>query len=173
MLTRKFINNFILFWGIIQFFSCLTAGTHGSIKAYDFPVPKKILQKAVEKVIAESNDIRKDTTRNYIINITNGKSDTIINSHYNDDQNYITIQIGNEKSGSGIKEYTFQYVGSKEEWDTSKNSSLSIAYAYDENGKGGSNEDVGISLKPLLKRKLTSFFESNFVDRIKSELNEK
>lgn len=168
MLPRKLINNFILFWITLQLFGCLTAGTHGSIKAYDFPVSKKILQKAVEKVISESNDIHKDTTRNYIINITNGKSDTIINNHYNDGQNYMTIQIGNNKNGSGIKEYTFEYVGIKEEWDTSKNSSLSIAYAYDENGNGGNNEDGGVSLKPFLKIELRSFF-----DRIKSELEKK
>lgn len=172
MFNNKFKNHYFLFFLVVtQLYSCLTAGTHGSIKAYEFRVTKNILQNAVEKIIAESPNIHRDTSKNYMIDMTDGKSDTIINNHYNDGQVYLTIQI--EGSVSGLKEYTFQYVGNDKDWDTSMNSSLSIAYAYDENGKGGSNEDGGFSSKPLLRKSLTSFFEKNFIDRIKKELGEK
>ena len=82
----------------IELCSCLTAGTHGSIKAYKYPVSKKVLQSAVEKIISESSDIHRDTTRNYIINATNGKNDTIIDNHYNDGEDYLTIKIENDVS---------------------------------------------------------------------------
>ncbi len=165
---RQYISAFII---IVQLCSCLTAGTHGSIKAYDFFVSKKILQKAVEKIIAESSDIHRDSVKNYIVNITDGKNDTVINNHYNDGQNYVTIKIENNKK-SGESEFTFQYVGDKKDWDTMKTSSLSIAYAYDENGRGGSNEDGGISSAPLLRKNLINLFESKFINRIKTELGE-
>ena len=121
---------------IVYLYSCLTGGTHGSIKSYDFFVSKNTLQKAVEKIISESPDIHKDTVKNYIVNVTNGKNDTIINNRYNDGQNYVTIKIEGKVKG-GESEFTFQYVGDEKDWDTLKTSSLSIAYAYDEKSNGG------------------------------------
>lgn len=169
MIYSRFINQCFLFFLVVTpLYSCLTAGTHGSIKAYDFNVSKKILQKTVEKVIAESPDVHRDTSKNYIIDITNGKNDTIISNHYNDGQFYLTIKI--EESGNRVKRYIFQYVGNEKDWDTSKNSSLSIAYVYDENGKGGSAEDGGFSSNPTLRKELISLFESTLIVRIKKEL---
>ena len=170
MTTKNFINSFILLLILPHFFSCLTAGTHGSIKAYNFPVTKLILQRALEEVISESPDILKDTTKNYIVDITNGKSDTILNNYCNDGQHYVTIQIGNKKIDNKMIEYTLQYVGSKEDWDTSKTSSLSVAYAYDENGKGGSDQDGGFSFKPSFQKEMTNFFESKFIDRLQKKI---
>lgn len=161
----------LFFLIIIQLYSCLTAGTHGSIKTYDFPVSKKILQKAVEKVIVESPDIHRDTAKNYMVDITNGKNDTIINNRYNDGQNYVTIKIETKVNSGQGNEYTFQYVGDEKDWDTLKTSSLSIAYAYDENNNGGSNENG--QLTQSVRQKLMSLFENKFIDRIKKELGEK
>lgn len=172
MFKNKFSRLYVLFFLItIQLYSCLTAGTHGSIKSYDFPVSKKNLQKAVEKVITESTDIQRDTAKNYMVDITNGKNDTIINDRYNDGQNYVTIKIETKVNRREGGEYTFQYVGDKKDWDTLKTSTLSIAYAYDENNNGGSKENV--RLTPSVREKLTSLFESKFIDRIKKELGEK
>jgi len=149
----------------------LTAGTHGSIQSYYFPVTKKTLQTAVEKVITGSPDIYRDTGKNYIVEITNGKNDTIVNNRYNDGVNYVTIKIEPKVNSRETNEYTFQYVGDKKDWDTAKTSSLSIAYAYDENNNGGSKGNG--TLTPGLIKKLTELFESKFISRIKQELGEK
>ena len=71
---------FFLVLALIKLCSCLTVGRHGSIKAYAHPVSKNVFQKVVEKVIAENDDVKRDTTKNYIIDISNGKNDTIINN---------------------------------------------------------------------------------------------
>jgi hypothetical protein len=158
---------------LIGLYSCLTGGTHGSIKEYEYSVSKKVLQKAVGKVILGNPDIHVDTTKNYIIDITNGKNDTIIDNHYNDSIEYLTIKIDNNEGRGGSNEYTFQY-SKGEGADTSNTSFLSIAYAFDENSNGGSNGNGGVSSNtPLLKKKLINLVESKFIYRIDRELGKK
>lgn len=169
---NKFIKQYLLFLVIIiQQCGCMTAGTHGSIKTYNFNVPKKILQDVAEKVISENIDIHRDTIENYMINITNGKNDTIFNNTYNDGQNYITIKIESEENNKIANEYVYQYVGTEEDWNTLKTSSLSLTYAYDANGNGGSEESNSFS--PLLLKHLTNLFESKFILKIEKELKER
>lgn len=157
---------------VMQLFSCLTAGTHGSIKAYDYPVSKNVLQKAIEKIIVESSDIQKDSTKNYMIDITNGKNDTIMDNQYNDGIEYLTINIGNEK-GKGTNKYIVQY-GNEGDEDTANTSFISIAYGYDKNGNGGSDGNGGVTwYKPFLKKKLINLFEEKFINRIDKELGKK
>jgi hypothetical protein len=86
LLKRKFLLIILI---IETLNSCFTGGTHGSIKEYTFPVSKVLLQKAIEKVILKNSDIERDTAKNYLINITNGRNDTIFDDRYNDGIEYI------------------------------------------------------------------------------------
>jgi len=152
----------------VLFNSCLTGGTHGSIKYYDYKTNKQNLQRAVEKVIKNNRSIKRDTTKNYVVDMTNNKNDTIVDNYYNDNDRYVTIYI---QTSGGMNEYTFQYAGDKKYWDTSKIAELSIAYAYDKDGKGGSeghNEVDG-----NLKRKLLEPFEKEFINKVDKELGQK
>jgi hypothetical protein len=168
---KKTISKLLLFALIGNLYSCLTAGTHGSIKDYNFLVPKNSLQKIAEEVISENPDIQKDTTKNYIVNITDGKNDTISNNRYSDDDNYVTVKISNTINNE-VGEFTFQYVGDQKNWDTSKSSSLSIAYAFDEKGNGGSNQNGDLTSNLELRTKLITLFESKFIDRINKKLGQ-
>lgn len=38
----------------------MTGGTHGSIKVYEYSVPKSVLEKAVWKVIGANSNIKRD-----------------------------------------------------------------------------------------------------------------
>ena len=111
---------------ILIFFGCLTAGTHGSIKSYDFPVKKTVLENLFDSVIHVSKAVRRDTVRNYSIDVTNGKNDTVENNYYNDGTRYLTILID---KGEGPYQYILQYAGSNEYWDTSNVSHLADADA--------------------------------------------
>ncbi len=158
------IFKLLLLLFVFSFVGCLTGGTHGSIKSYGFQTDKNSLQSAVEKVIAVSDFIKPDTIKNYMIDVTNGRNDTIFNNRYNDTVNYVTIYI---KTSNGENEYTIQYVGDKEYWDTSKISELSIAYAFDKNGSGGSEGDGGINwYNWSLKKRLLEPFEKEFISKI-------
>jgi hypothetical protein len=44
----------------MQLSSCFTAGTHGSLKSYTYPVKKVILEDAVNMVIAKSRNIKRE-----------------------------------------------------------------------------------------------------------------
>jgi hypothetical protein len=175
MLYKK-ITKHLFYLGLmaIESYGCLTGGTHGSIKSYQYGVSKKVLKNAVEKVISKSSDIHRDTSKNYIIDVTNGKNDTIIDNHYNDGVEYLTIKIESNGSSKESNQYIFQYSGSRTNGDTIENSSLSIAYAYDQNGNGGSDANGGVSrYSPLLREKLLTLFESKFIDRVDKELGKK
>lgn len=167
MVKRIFI---IIFCSVsILFASCkyYGAGTHGSIKAYSYPVKKAVLEQAVNKVIANSNSITKiDTTqRNFIIDITHGKHDTIFHKI---DKAYVDIIIS---SGNEVNTYTFQYSGSLEEWDTGRTSDISIAYAHDKSGDGGSEGNGDFPFYKLaLKNKLTTIFEKELISKLDEKL---
>jgi hypothetical protein len=136
---------------------CVTGGTHGSIKSYTFHVSKAQLQGAVNKVIRRESGLR-------IAPIT----DTFTSRYYNDGERYITLDIGDS---SEFNEYIFQFSGDKEYWDTAKYSEISIAYAYDKNGNGGSVGNGGFSsCKADIRQAIINVFESKFTDKIDSVL---
>ena len=157
-LALKKINNFlIIFFYLlccVQFPSCFTAGTHGSLYAYSFPVPKHVLQQAVAAVISQNSNIK-------IAPIT----DTFTSKYYNDGVTYVTIQIENDHK---INEITFQYSGSKIDWDTAKNTEISIAYVIDENGNGGSENRKNISSDRI--DLVLQMFKIQFIDRINLQI---
>lgn len=134
---------------------CIGGGTHGYIKRYKYNIPKNELQKIVNQVIVNSPTIQKDTMNNY----------------YNNDTTYVTMFI---KYNELNYEYTFRYYGGKEYWDTSRTSSISISYAYDEKRNGGSEGNNGVkkSNKKLIK-KLTEPFQEEFIFKIDSILEMK
>lgn len=172
-LRTHIYNNFkvTLFLLTVLFDSCISGGTHGSIESYKYKVNKYILQKAVENVLATNANIKRDTTKNYMIDVTNGRNDTIISNYYNDGEQYLTINI---KTKEGYNDYTIQYLGNKKYWDTAKNAFISIAYAYYKDGNGGSEGNGGIKWYNWgLKRKLLEPFESEFISKVDKELKQK
>ncbi len=160
---RRLIKGSLVAFLLILFVKlsgCLTAGTHGSINAYNFSVSKYVLQNVVDSVIAGEPNIHRTPI-----------TDSFNSKYYNDGKRYVTIEIAVPK---GVNEYTFQYTGEKEYWDTAKNSEISIAYAFDKDGNGGSEGDGKTSsYNPKLRNQLISLFESEFVNKIKIVLNQK
>lgn len=140
---------FILLLGS-AFNACIGAGTHGSIKGYKYyNVTKYDLEKAVHKVIEESQVVKQDSVKDY----------------YNDDTGYITIDIN---ENGLLYNYIFRFYGGKEYWDTSTASEIFIAYAYDEKLNGGSEGNGGFSWykNNRVKHKLTAAFEKEVVSKI-------
>lgn len=164
MLNSKTVKTYLFFFFVlVGFYSCITAGTHGSIKNYQYSVPKYTLEKVVQEIIATNLNIQRDTTKAY--------DDSTKNDYYNDGNDYVTITI---VKNDLVNEYTFKYGGGKEYWDTSKVSNISICYAYDKDGNGGSEGNVGLPwYKFGLKKKLVGLFESEFVNKIDAVLKQK
>lgn len=134
--------------------SCITGGTHGSIKSYEYPVSKSVLEKAVWKVIAANSNIKRSIAK-YVIDSTK-------NDYYNDGIYYVSMTI---TKGEFKNNYTFQFAGDSIYWNTSKVSDISIAYAWDKDANGGHE---GISGK--VKKQLVSLFELEFINKIDKEL---
>ncbi len=145
----------LLLIGLMRLSSCITAGTHGSVETYNYSVSKYILETAVNKVLASNSNIKRAAI-----------TDSFTSKYYNDGKRYVSIQILVE---GGYNEYTFQYTGEKEYWDTAKNSEIAIVYAYDKNGKGGSEGNGGLN-KSGLRDKLVNVFENVFINKINKEL---
>ncbi len=163
---RRFILQYLLIIFLLS--SCVGAGTHGSIKGYEYSVSKYRLEKIIDKIILKNNNVYRDTIRNYMVDITDGKSDTIYSNYYNDGKNYITVVISQE---AGNYRYIFRYLGDSTYWDSSETSEIFIAYAYDENNRGGSEGNGGVTwYKPFLKKKLVTVFEKEFIEKINKEL---
>lgn len=142
---------FILFCAYVLI-GCLGGGTHGSIECYQYQVSKKELEKAVSKVISITPTIKQDSVRGY----------------YNDDTTYITIKL---IENNGVSGYIFHYHGDKEYWVKSKKSSISIAYAHNKEGRGGSSGNGGVKWYDFkLKEELTGVFERGFIEKIDQEL---
>ncbi len=154
---------------IVKFSSCLSAGTHGCIKAYAYPVKKNELQHAVNAVISNSNNLTQDTIpQNPLVDVTNGKHDTI--KGLSNDA-YVELYIS--RDGKKYR-YTFRYTGNKNDWNRDTTSEIFIAYAHDENGRGGSEGNGGIGwYTPFLKKKLIKVFEEEFIDKIDENLKVK
>lgn len=151
----------------------VAGGGAGSIKSYRYATTKNNLQKAVMTVIRNNPNIYRD-------NIKDKGVDTPIESryrdsnadlaaganYYNDVVNYVTITI---KDGRLKDEFTFRYYGDQEYWKSSPSSEIFIVYAYDKDGKGGSDGHGDLSKK--MEREFTEVFESQFVDKINKELH--
>jgi hypothetical protein len=146
-----------------------SAGTHGSLKGYQYAVTKDQLQNAVMSVIQSNPKILWDSlSGNMRIDTVNGKIDTTFEDYYNDIENYVTIKI---KSGEQSNEYTFRYYGDEEHWKASQNSELFICYAYNKYRKGGHEGDEDFN--DNLLNQLTSVFEKEVIDKLDQELRVK
>ena len=171
-LFKRNVNLYVLLSSLIvmQMSSCLTAGTHGSINSYKYPVKKIVLEEAVNNVISKNPNIQKVDTaqKSFIVDITKGKNDTMRSVH---NPAYVDIRI----SGSTfLNSYTFQYVGSQDDWNRDTTSEISIAYAYDEEDNGGSEGNGDFPwYKSSLKNRLISIFERQFIDKLDKELKVK
>ena len=164
----KLIKTSVIFFFVLLE-SCLTGGTHGSIKSYKYPTSKYKLQRAVEHLISVDNLFRRDTGNNYMVDKSGGGYDTIFDNGYNDGERYITFQL---KVDGGSNEYTIHYLGDKEHWDTATYAELSVVYAYDKEGHGGSEGNGGINWYDWrLKKRIISPFEEEFIFRVDQELN--
>ena len=147
-------------------FGCFNPGGAGLIKGYKYQCTKDELEKAIIIVLNSSKNIYRDTTKNYIHEVINGKTDSINDNYYNDGKNYWTIKI---KTGDQENEYIFRFYGDEECWKTSPTSEIFIVYAYDKNGKGG--QEGSKDLDKELRDKLTTNFESEFIGRIDMQLH--
>lgn len=148
------MKSIFLFAIVLMFYlySCIGAGTHGSIKCYKYDVPKNVLETALRSVIAESNTIKQDTAKDF----------------YNNDTTYVTLTISYENIANT---YTLRYGGGAEYWDSSKVSSISISYAHNKKGEGGSSGNGGVKWYNFsLKKELTEPFEQELVSKIDKEL---
>lgn len=151
--------------------ACIGGGTHGYIKAYNFPVKKEKLQEAVEEIISKGGSIYRDTPKYHIVEINDKMTDTFFDNYYNDTNNYVTIFINHANANFN---YIFRYYGDETYWDTSKSSTISISYAYDEKRNGGSAGNGSVNWYHFSKKKLlVEPFELEFINKIDSLLGTK
>ena len=143
------MRNIIILLSTIILTGCgFGAGTHGSIKGYQYSVSKALLSDAVNNVIKNDTTIHLDPKRGY----------------YNDNVNYFTITI---KSAGDENEYTIRYLGDSSTWSTSSTSEIFICYIYDEKGNGGSAGNDNWEKTPDdIKKKMVDLFETKFVNKI-------
>ena len=156
---------------ILLIYGCFGAGTHGSIKGYEYIIVKDSLQNAIMKVINNSPNIYRDTSLDELGSMPstekNDGRDHVANSnYYNDINNYVTIKI---TSGKNINKYIFRYYGGEETWRSSPTSKIFICYAFDNENNGGSEGSGEISKK--MKNQFTEIFENEFISKIDRELN--
>jgi hypothetical protein len=148
-----------------------SGGTHGSIKDYQYSVTKSELEKAVMAVLQTNSNVYRDTIRNYIIDVTDGKSDTIENNYYNDGTNYLTLHI---KTLVDIMEYTIRYYADSMTWANSQTSEIFICYIYDGKGNGGSEGNgKWRQTSGSKQKKMINLFETEFINKLDRELNQK
>jgi hypothetical protein len=141
---------------ILVFAGCVAPGSPRSIKAYFFPVSKYELQKAVNAVIFNNSNIAVD------------KESDSLSKFYNDGIYFKSIKI---KTVNELNDYTFQYVGDENSWDTAKKSEISIVYAFDKACDSSGEGDGNIPFyKFKLKHNLISIFEKEFIVKIDSIL---
>jgi len=153
----KIFKLLLLIFGISTLFiSCnlFDAGTHGMIKQYTFSVSKYELEKVINKVIAITSNIYRDTSKH---------------DYYNDGSAYVTIKIGAKNNPS---EYIFRYYGDEEMWKVSPHQSeIFVCYAYNSDRNGGKDGDA--RLTPIIRKQLTDLFEVAFVEKVNAELEHK
>ncbi|MBS1778908.1 MAG: hypothetical protein JST70_06260 [Bacteroidetes bacterium] len=147
---RKHLYIYIL---VCSFVSCVSGGTHGSIKRYRYHVSKYELEKAIQEIISENPIIYQDSIKDYL----------------NDDTGYVRIHI--VQKGLPFT-YVFRYYSDKEYWDTSKTSEIFIAYAYDAKHEGGSEGGIKKHRKEFMQELLRPF-NQELISKIDTILNEK
>lgn len=168
----------MIYYSYYSVIPMMSAGTHGSIKAYKYPVTKIELERVVDSVLKNSINVKRVISYYYhsydsINNVTEDSIDStkgstkVFDSAYNDGKRYLTIHINLYKDTC---QYTFQYTGTDIEWETSKESEISIAYSWDGRSNGGSEGHGDFDGKPELKKKLTDVFESEFLDKVDKQL---
>jgi hypothetical protein len=165
---KRILQRFIVLTTFSMTGCFMGAGTHGSIKGYRYSITKDKLETAVMAIIKSNPNIHRDTIKNYMIDITNGKHDTIINDYYNDGKKYVTISI---RDADIENKYTFRYIGDENNWKSSASSEIFICYAYTEDGKGGCEGYHSFRFKQGLKKKLIDLFEREFVSKVDKELD--
>ena len=168
-MTKNF--NYLIFALTFLLVRCLGAGTHGSIKGYQYSINKDSLQKAIMTVIKNNPNIYRNTSFDSLgsspaLDHSEGGDYSAGDNYYNDIKHYVTIKI---TSGQNVNEYVFRYYGADENWKTSSTSEIFICYAHDKDGNGGSEGNGGVSRK--MAKELTAIFEKEFVDKIDKELN--
>lgn len=137
---------------VLCLYGCIGAGTHGSIKCYNYDVPKSVLEEAVRRVVAGNNTIKQDTIKGF----------------YNNDTTYVTLTISYENISNT---YTLRYGGGAEYWSSSKSSSIFIAYAHNKDREGGSAGNDGVKWYNFsLKKELIEPLEQELVSKIDKEL---
>ena len=156
---------------IFLFVGCIGAGTHGSIKGYQYSINKDSLQKAIMKVILNNPNIYRDTSLDQLgssplLDHRDGGNYSAGENFYNDIKHYVSIRI---TSGQDVNEYIFRYYGPDEDRKTSPTSEIFICYAHDKNGNGGSEGNGGVSKK--MAKEFTDVFEKEFVDKVDKQLN--
>jgi len=172
MLQNRFVIIVLICCGAILTGCFISAGTHGSIKGYQYATKKENLQRAVMAVIKSNSNIYRDTSLDHL-----GSSPLLSNqgasgdqsagdNYYNDIKNYVTIKI---TSGRDTNEYTFRYYGDDEDWKTSPNSELFICYAFDKDRKGGSEGDGKVTKE--MAKQFTDVLEKEFIKKINEKLS--
>lgn len=145
----------LILLAISMLYGCMKAGTHGSIKCYQFPIPKVQLEKAVRSVIRKVPNVVQDSVKEY----------------YNNDSTYVKIKVFENEE---VNEYIFHYYGDRKYWISSKTSAISISYAHNKRGEGGSSGNGGVKWYNFnLKEELTGLFERGFINKIDEELKVK
>lgn len=144
--AQKIVVNGI---GVIAFIAfCSTAGTHGSMGGYKYPISKDSLESAINQVIIENEHIERSL------------SDT---SDYYNTGGYITININKKEQ----REYTFRFYGGEEHWKSNPSQSeIFICYAM----HNGYAQSEGNDVSDELKEQLVAFFEKEFIQHLDKKL---
>ncbi|MCL2327304.1 MAG: fibrobacter succinogenes major paralogous domain-containing protein [Bacteroidetes bacterium] len=159
-------NYFFVLVVLLGMTGCIiSAGTHGSLKGYDYEISKYELEKIIHYVIDENPKIHRGDSIEY----SDFHHDSVLN-YYNDRINYITIGIETDK---GKNSYTFRYYGDTVYWNNSKTSRIFICYAYDEFGNGGSEGNGGFRFKEKTLEYVLEIFEKELVNKVNEKLNNK
>jgi hypothetical protein len=138
-----------------------SAGTHGSIKGYQYPVSKERLEDAINLVILENNSLKRPPQEDTLVFNPN-RAD-----YYNSD-GYVTLSISAPKEYN----YIFRFRGGEEDWKNSPDQSeIFICIASDNLGNGGSEGLGGVEwYRWGVKDKLTDYFEKNFIVKLDKKL---
>jgi len=151
---------FTVVLGLIFFLGYMfSAGTHGSIKGYEYAVSKENLEDAIKKVILENNSLYRSLQDTLDLNP---------NKEYYNNGAYIRLYIIAPDTFS----YIFRFAGDEENWKNNlKRSEIFICYAYDHDGNGGSEGGGGVEwYRWGVKKKLIKTFEDNFVSKLDEQL---
>jgi hypothetical protein len=133
---------------------CLQAGTHGALESYDFSCSKGNLQRRVDSLLSNDSTIVRSVV-----------TDTFTSKYYNDGNRYLTFKIF---SSADTNEYTIQYSGTNEMWDTATTSQIALVYAFDKKGQGGDAAQIDNN---KVRSQLLSTFEEKFVYKLRMGAN--